>query len=77
MSDIVLPAKDAPDYKEKLTEKRRALMAQTRQKKRENADVKQENHKQQVQENKINRAKERDEFKEWKKNKGKNDDKKK
>ena len=33
MSDIVLPAKDAPDYKEKLSEKRRALMAMTRQKK--------------------------------------------
>lgn len=76
MSDLILPAKDAPDYKEKLTEKRRALMAQTRQKKRENADVKQDNHRQQVEQNKINRAKEKELFKDWLKNKGKNDDKK-
>ena len=75
MADIVLPPKDAPDYKEKLSEKRRALMAMTRQKKKDNADVKKENHRQQVIQNKINRAKERDEFKEWKKNKGKNEDK--
>jgi len=40
MAEIVLPAKDAPDYKEKLSEKRRALMAMTRQKKKNNADVK-------------------------------------
>ena len=33
MSDIVLPPKDAPDYKEKLSEKRRALMQITRNKK--------------------------------------------
>ena len=48
MSEIVLPAKDAPDYKEKLSEKRRALMAITRQRKKDNADVKKEEHRQQV-----------------------------
>ena len=71
MSEIVLPAKDAPDYKEKLSEKRRALMAITRQRKKDNADVKQENHKQQVIQNKINRQKDTEELKEWQKNKGK------
>jgi len=75
MADIELPAKDAPDYKEKLSEKRRALMAITRQKKKDNADVKKENHRQQVEQNKINRAKDLQEFKEWRKNKGKNEDK--
>ena len=67
MSEIVLPPKDAPDYKEKLSEKRRALMAMTRQKKKDNAIVKQEEHKQKIIQNKINRAKEKEEFKEFKK----------
>ncbi len=74
MADIVLNKND-PDYKEKLSEKRRALMAITRQKKKDNADIKQENHKQQVIQNKINRQKDKEDFKEWKKNKGKNEDK--
>ena len=39
MADIELPARDAPDYKEKLSEKRRALMAITRQKKKDNAII--------------------------------------
>ena len=67
MSDIVLPAKDAPDYKEKLSEKRRALMAMTRQKKKDNSIIKQENHKQKIVENKINRKKDKEEFEEFKK----------
>ena len=67
MAEIILPPKDAPDYREKLSEKRRALMAMTRQKKKDNADVKKENHRQQVLQNKINRAKEKEEFKEFKK----------
>jgi len=54
MADIVLDKND-PDYKQKLSEKRRALMAITRQKKKDNADIKQENHKQQIIQNKINR----------------------
>ena len=67
MSEIILPAKDDPTYKEKLSEKRRALMAIKRQKKKDNADIKQEEHKQQVIQNKINRKKEKEEFKECKK----------
>ena len=76
MADIELPAKDAPDYKEKLSEKRRALMAITRQKKKDNADVKKENHRQQVEQNKINRQKDKELFKEFKKMKEQADDKK-
>ena len=66
MADIELPARDTPDYKEKLSEKRRALMAITRQKKKDNADVKKEEHKRQGAENKITRKQQHAEFKEWK-----------
>ena len=67
MSEIILPAKDDPTYKEKLSDKRRALMAMTRQKKKDNSIIKQENHKQKVIENKINRKKDKEEFEEFKK----------
>ena len=52
MADIVLD-KNAPDYKEKLTEKRRILMAKTRQIKKDNSLVKKENHKKTVEEEEI------------------------
>lgn len=70
-----LPPKDDPTYKEKLSEKRRVLMQITRNKKKENADVKKENHRQQVEQNKIERAKDREDFKAWKKNKNKIEEK--
>ena len=70
MADIVLD-KNAPDYKEKLTEKRRILMAKTRQIKKDNSLVKKENHKKTVEENKINRINDKQLFKEWKLNQSK------
>ena len=70
-----LPAKDDPTYKEKLSEKRRVLMQITRNKKKENADVKKETYRQQLEANKVERAKDREDFKAWKKNKNKIEEK--
>jgi|TARA_R110000803_G_scaffold126330_2_gene193807 hypothetical protein len=70
-----LPPKDDPTYKEKLSEKRRVLMQITRNKKKENADVKKESYRQQIEANKIERAKDREDFKAWKKNKNKIEEK--